>query len=133
MTPHSNKPQIKFFGQSFSTKTIHKPDGVSFLCISFFFWYSARTYFLFFQTTVTHRTTRDQEGNEERTVTHKLGDKEYSVITRVDKNGKQETIENLINMEENEIGKLFKNDEQRNFHFNEEKDPNWYLFDKFFK
>lgn len=87
----------------------------------------------FLKTVITHHTTHDQEGNEERTVTHKLGDKEYSVTTRVDKNGKQETIENLINMDENEIGKLFKNDKPGNFEFNQEKDPNWFLFDKFFK
>ncbi|KAJ8961202.1 hypothetical protein NQ318_008885 [Aromia moschata] len=49
-----------FFGQIRNVKTIKHPDG----------------------TIETHRTIKDNEGNEEVTVCHKIEDKEYCIIKK---------------------------------------------------
>lgn len=77
------------------------------------------------QTVESHRTVKDQHGNEERTVTRKLGDKEYTVTTKTDKDGKQETIENLVNMEEQEKEGFLKREPDK-------LPPDWFPFNKYF-
>lgn len=74
------KPKNFFFGASQTIRTIQNPDG----------------------SVETHRTTRDNEGNEETTVCHKIGNKEYCVIKKKDKYGKEEVSENFVNMNEND-------------------------------
>ncbi|XP_021360602.1 HCLS1-associated protein X-1-like isoform X2 [Mizuhopecten yessoensis] len=65
------------------------------------------------------RTVRDSEGGEEVTITRKQGSQAHSVITKTDKSGVQEKIENFTNMNENDISD-FNNrwnnkNEQRDF------------------
>lgn len=77
----------------------------------------------------------DQTGNKETTITKIRGDKEYSITTKTDKNGQQEIMENLVNMdEEDKESFLNKNkpiamlpDGKQNI------PPNWFPFDNFFK
>ncbi|XP_044268256.1 uncharacterized protein LOC123013647 isoform X2 [Tribolium madens] len=95
-----------FFGQSVTSKTVRNADG----------------------SIETHRTVRDNEGNEETTITRISGDKEYSITKRKDKEGKEEIIENLVNLDESEKDKFFP--QQR-------KPPEldnkpWPFFDRFF-
>uniref|UniRef100_A0A6P7GUW6 Uncharacterized protein LOC114341070 n=1 Tax=Diabrotica virgifera virgifera TaxID=50390 RepID=A0A6P7GUW6_DIAVI len=82
ITPH--EPQISkknfFYGTSQSMRTIVNPDG----------------------SIETHRTMRDNDGNEESTVCHKIGDKEYCVIKKKNKHGQEEVTENYTNMTEQE-------------------------------
>ncbi|KAF5281245.1 hypothetical protein FQA39_LY05131 [Lamprigera yunnana] len=75
------------FGKSVMSKTIINSDGAI----------------------ETHKTIQDQDGNKEVTITHKQGNKEHTVITRSDKNGVQEVVENLINLDENEKDTFMKN------------------------
>ncbi|KAK9882481.1 hypothetical protein WA026_021822 [Henosepilachna vigintioctopunctata] len=94
----------RFFGKSISTKTVMNPDG----------------------SIEIHKTVRDNEGNEETTVTRKIGNKEHSVIKKKDKSGKEEIIENFLNIDENDSNTLLSipdNSEHKK----------WFLFDKFFK
>ncbi|XP_060520107.1 uncharacterized protein LOC132698189 [Cylas formicarius] len=70
-TPH-------FFQQSVSVKSIRKPDG----------------------TIEIQQTIKSNDGAEETTITQRKGNKEYSVITRKDKHGQEEVVENLLNMED---------------------------------
>ncbi|XP_018324576.1 uncharacterized protein LOC108736600 [Agrilus planipennis] len=86
--PYRERPKFHFYGQSVTSRTIRRPDGV----------------------VETHRTVRDQEGNEETTITQKFGDKEYTVTTRVDKNGHKEIEENMVNIDESEKNQIFKQD-----------------------
>ncbi|XP_018577501.1 uncharacterized protein LOC108915840 [Anoplophora glabripennis] len=96
-----------FFGQSQSIKTIRNPDG----------------------SIETHRTVKDNKGNEETTVCQKIGDKEFCIIKKKDKYGKEEIIENLINMSEEEKNSLFKDKFPTEKHDGPKND----LFDKFFR
>lgn len=87
VSPYQRKPilpQIRSFGQSMSSKTIRRPDG----------------------TTEIHKTVRDSSGNEETVVTRQMGDKQYTVTVRTDKEGRQETCEEFINMDEQELPKF---------------------------
>ncbi|XP_056646641.1 uncharacterized protein LOC130451566 [Diorhabda sublineata] len=80
MPYEKQKPKSFFFGTSQSIRTIQNPDG----------------------SIETHRTTRDNEGNEETTVCHKIGNKEYCVIKKKNKYGKEEVSENFVNIDEKE-------------------------------
>ncbi|XP_050309287.1 HCLS1-associated protein X-1-like isoform X2 [Anthonomus grandis grandis] len=71
-----------FFNQSVQMKTIRNPDG----------------------SIEAHRIVTDSEGNQETTITKKLGEKEYTVLRKRDKEGKEEEHETLINMTEEEKG-----------------------------
>lgn len=126
-----SQPHIKTFtyGQTVSTKTVRKPDGVSFIKCALLFPFLNLTYNML-QTIETHRTLRDQQGNEETTITRRQGEKEYSITTRKDKDGKQEIIENLVNMDENDKDVFLKSTES--YGVRPEKPPNWFPFDRFF-
>lgn len=79
--PHKDQFSNSFFSsksQSFKLKTL--PDG----------------------TVQTESLAKDNEGNEEKTVCHKLHDKEYCIIQRRDKYGKEEVTEKFINISEDE-------------------------------
>lgn len=79
--PYHGQTQGNFFSsQSHSFRTIAHPDG----------------------TIETEKRVRDSSGNEETTVCHKLGSKEYCIIKRKNKNGEETVTENLTNMTENE-------------------------------
>jgi hypothetical protein len=54
---------------------------------------------LVLQTVEHHHTVRDSQGNEEITVTRQIGDKRYSVTTRIDSKGEKRQIENFVNIE----------------------------------
>ncbi|KAL1491132.1 hypothetical protein ABEB36_011774 [Hypothenemus hampei] len=77
--------QNRFFNQSVQVRTVRQPDG----------------------SVETHRTVRDSEGNEETTVTRKMGEKEYTIIKKRDKEGKEEIHENMINMTEQDKPSFF--------------------------
>lgn len=65
----------------------------------------------------TESTKRDNEGNEETTVCHKLGNKEYCVIRRKNKYGKEEISEKFINIsdeEKNDFSEAYKNPSPHN-------------------
>ncbi|EFA03397.1 HCLS1-associated protein X-1 [Tribolium castaneum] len=100
-------PRTRFFGQSVTSKTVRNPDG----------------------SIETHHTVRDNEGNEETTITRKVADKEYTITKRRDKEGKEEIIENLVNLDENEKDKFFP--QQRKLP--ELGNKPWPFFDQFFK
>lgn len=74
----------------------------------------------------------DKNGNKETTVNHKFGEKEYTITTKVDKNGKQEVIENFVNIDENEAKNLMARTNRNDVDLTE-RDPHWNLFEKFFK
>ncbi|KAJ8965713.1 hypothetical protein NQ317_000174 [Molorchus minor] len=97
-----------FFGKSTSMKTIKHPDG----------------------SIETHRSIRDNEGNEELTICRKMAEKEYCVIKKKDKNGKEEVTENFVNLNENEKNIFFKPKELPPV---ENKPQIFFPFDKFFK
>lgn len=78
----------------------------------------------------THRTVRDNEGNEETTITRKIGDKEHTVTKRRDKNGKEEIIENLVNLDEKDLDS-FLHKKLPEFQPPDVHKPS--IFDKFFK
>lgn len=59
-------------------------------------------------TVQTENVRKDQEGNEEKVVCHQLGIKQYCVIRRKDKYGKDEVTENFINISEEEKEKFSK-------------------------
>lgn len=110
LTPFQGQksPQFRMFGQSMSSKTFRRPDG----------------------TIETHQTRKDNEGNEETTITKQLGDKRYTLTIKTDKNGHQERIEDMVNLDEQELSK-FKGKWQQQ---ETESDLNrLFPFDKFFK
>lgn len=96
-------------------------------------------YIISFQSVEIHKTTRDSQGNEETTITRQMGDKQYTVTTRRDKSGKEERIEDMVNMDEKDIDgflgiwnrpKLPPPPSPSHSH----DDPNRYFpFDKYFK
>lgn len=49
------------------------------------------------------KTVRDSSGEEEVTVTRKLGNQSYSTTTKIDRNGVQEKVENFTNMDEKDV------------------------------
>ncbi|XP_022902923.2 HCLS1-associated protein X-1 [Onthophagus taurus] len=110
LTPYKppNQSIFKSFGQSMSSKTIRNSDG----------------------SIETQRTVKDSQGNQENVVTKKWGDKEYTVITRTDKDGKQVVTENLVNMDENELAGFLKS--SGNDRIEPKKPHNWFPFDKYF-
>ncbi|XP_066992295.1 HCLS1-associated protein X-1 [Anabrus simplex] len=69
------------YGQSIVSKTVRRPDG----------------------SVEHHRTVKDNKGNEETTVTRRIGDQSYSVTTKTKVNGEKEFIKNFINMDEDHI------------------------------
>lgn len=71
---------------------------------------------------------RDSQGNEETTIRRKVDDKEYTITKRRDKDGKEETIENLVNLDEKEVDKFFPKQDMPQLH----QQP-WPFFDRFFK
>lgn len=65
-------------------------------------------------------------------ITRQVGDKQYSVTTRKTKDGKEERIEDIVNMDEKDVSH-FLNQWQRPRHEPPHDDPNRYFpFDKFF-
>lgn len=82
---HDNH-RMFFSGQSHTFKTVTHPDG----------------------SIQTENVMRDSDGNEQRTVCHKLGIKEYCIIKRVNKDGIEEITENLVNIDENEKASFLK-------------------------
>ncbi|KAG1676033.1 hypothetical protein GQR58_014468 [Nymphon striatum] len=56
-----------------------------------------------------HRTVRDNQGNEESTVTKILGDKKYSVTEKKDASGVQETVETFVNVDEGSLPNFQEN------------------------
>ncbi|XP_017772709.1 PREDICTED: uncharacterized protein LOC108559852 [Nicrophorus vespilloides] len=71
-------PKSSFFGQSVITRTIAKPDG---------------------SIEMTRRIS-DHLGNEETSVTHRHGDQEHIIVTKIVKNGQSVTDEKLVTIEE---------------------------------
>lgn len=63
---------------------------------------------------------------------HRRGDKEYTITTKINKDGKQEIIENLVNMDENEARQLISNRKDDDNAFGPHNN-NWSFFDKYFK
>lgn len=90
-----------------------------------------------FQLIESHQTVRDSEGNEETIVTHKRGDKEYTRITKINKNGEREVKENFVNLDEGDLGKFLGSGSNAitddHAMIPEKKSPNWFPFDKYFK
>lgn len=85
-----------------------------------------------FQRTEITKIVKDNQGNEEKTVTYKFGDKEHTVVTRRDKDGKEEITENLVNMDSNDLNKLWMKDEKANDIAELKTPKTWFPFD-FFK
>lgn len=84
----------------------------------------------------THRTIKDRDGNEETTVTRKRGDQEYSVTTRKDKHGREEKVENYVNLKEEDIDEFLKKGLDKPlqpFDSVDKLPTNWFPFDQFFK
>ncbi|KAF5286356.1 hypothetical protein FQR65_LT12650 [Abscondita terminalis] len=75
------------FGQTTITKTFRNSDGI----------------------TEVYKSVKNHDGNREETVTRKQGDKEYTVVTKTDKNGIQEITENLLNLDDSEKEAFMKN------------------------
>ncbi|CAG9823394.1 unnamed protein product [Phaedon cochleariae] len=102
-------PQSKsfFYGTSHTMKTVTNPDG----------------------SVETHHTTRDNQGNEETTICHKIGEKEYCVMTKKDKSGKEEVTEQFVNMDASEKDLFLKSSKPKINSGTDGKFP----FDKFFK
>ncbi|XP_045470062.1 uncharacterized protein LOC123677535 isoform X2 [Harmonia axyridis] len=93
------KVTTRFFGKSISTKTITKADG----------------------SIEIHKTIRDNEGNEETTITKRIGDKEHTLIKKKDSTGKEEIIENFVNIDDTETL------------LNLPENKPWSFYDRFFK
>lgn len=68
----------------------------------------------------------DRQGNQETTVTRKFGDKEHTITTKIDKDGKKEVIENLVNMSESDAKQFLKQDGSL------DQPSDLSIFDKFF-
>jgi len=99
-----------FFNQSVQVKTVRKPDG----------------------SLETRKTMRDSQGNKETIITQKQGDKEYTIIKRVDKNGKEEIEEIMVNMDEKDKPALKQSEHcESSAPFGAYFDNT--MFDKFFK
>lgn len=83
------QPETRFFGQSVQYKSITNPDG----------------------SVEIQKIVRDNRGNEERTITRKIGDKEHTITIKKDKEGREERTEDLINMnmDSPEVGQLWGN------------------------
>jgi hypothetical protein len=109
VTPYHKEvvPRTHFFGQSVTSKTIRNPDG----------------------SIETHHTVRDNQGNEETTITRKIGDKEHSITKRRDKDGKEEIIENFVNLDEKDVKEFFPKQDR----LPEPHRQIWPFFDRFFK
>ncbi|GLV41536.1 uncharacterized protein CBL_06765 [Carabus blaptoides fortunei] len=108
LSPFQGQPQFRMFGQSISSQTVRRPDG----------------------TIETTQTRKDNNGNVETTITKQLNDKQYTLTIRTDKNGRQERIEDMVNLDENEVSKFTKNWDETQ----DETDLNrLFPFDKFFK
>lgn len=97
-----------FFGRSMTSKTIRNSDG----------------------SYETHKTVSDQDGNQEVTITRKQGDKEYTIITKSDKNGVAEVTENFVNLDESQKDSFLRNDKAKPIL---DRDYDGSLFSKFFK
>ncbi|XP_044752480.1 uncharacterized protein LOC123312226 [Coccinella septempunctata] len=74
----------KFFGKSISTKTVMNPDGSMEI----------------------HKTIHDNQGNQETTITKRIGDKEHTIIKRIDASGKEEVIENFVNIQQKDASNV---------------------------
>lgn len=79
ITPFQRKPEMRIFGQSVQYKTVRNPDG----------------------SVEVQKIVRDNIGNEERTITKKIGDKEHTITIKRDKDGREERTENFVNMDDN--------------------------------
>nr|CAD7571327.1 unnamed protein product [Timema californicum] len=106
-----------YFGQSVTSKTIRRPDG----------------------SVEHHRTVRNNQGQEETTVTRQIGDQSHSLTTQTDRNGVQQRVEKFVNLDE---GKLDEFENKWNKQYqpavpklsdDETRPHNWFPFDKFFK
>lgn len=77
----------------------------------------------------TEKIVTDSKGNEERTITRKFRDKEHTIVVKKDSEGREETTENIVNMDSNDPTQVWKN-----FDMGSEKHgglSDW--FSKFFK
>ncbi|KAK4879980.1 hypothetical protein RN001_008126 [Aquatica leii] len=112
LVPKQQTPTQTFsYGKSVVSKTITNSDGLI----------------------ETHKTIQDQNGNREETVTRKRGDKEYTVITRIDKNGVKEITENLVNIDESEKDTFYKNNTPGLIIDKNQQNLEESLFSKFFR
>nr|XP_023028952.1 uncharacterized protein LOC111517134 [Leptinotarsa decemlineata] len=110
MTPYERQtPQNFFYGKSQTMKTVVNPDG----------------------STETHSNVRDNDGNEEMSVCRRIGDKEYCIVRKRDKSGKEEVTEHFVNMDESEKD-IFSKPSGSNL-ITEEPSGSRFPFDKFFK
>lgn len=78
------QPRKSFNSRSYSVVRSHGPDG----------------------RVEEKRTSRDQDGNEEVTVTRSFGNQSHSVTIKTDKSGHEEKIENFNNMDEGDLSKF---------------------------
>ncbi|KAK7872989.1 hypothetical protein R5R35_004293 [Gryllus longicercus] len=74
------------FGRSMTSKTVSRPNGGI----------------------EHHKSVRDSSGNEEVTVTRSIGGQSYTITTKTDAQGKQERIENFVNMDEGDLKEFEK-------------------------
>lgn len=81
MEKYEPRVEIHTFGKSSFNKIVTNSDG----------------------TVEHHRTVRDSQGNEEITVTQQIGDKRYSVTTRIDSRGEKQQTENFVNIEKDDL------------------------------
>ncbi|XP_015108968.1 HCLS1-associated protein X-1 [Diachasma alloeum] len=79
--------KFRSFGQSIVSQTIRRPDG----------------------SIEEKRTTKDNEGNTETIIKHRMGDKTHTVVIKKDKNGVETQTENFENMDPNELNNFDKN------------------------
>ncbi|XP_011314801.1 HCLS1-associated protein X-1 [Fopius arisanus] len=79
--------KFRSFGQSIVSQTIRRPDG----------------------SIEERRTTKDNEGNSETIVKHRMGEKIHTVVIKKDKDGVETQTENFENMDPNELNTLDKN------------------------
>nr|CAH7714821.1 unnamed protein product [Callosobruchus chinensis] len=105
VTPYQKQSSTNFFyGKSKTMSTITHPDG----------------------SIETQECVRDNTGNEEVTSCRIFGDKQYCVIKKRDRNGKEEITEKLINMDEKEKEMLLQGSSPQN------RSPRDSIFDKIF-
>ncbi|XP_063989853.1 HCLS1-associated protein X-1 [Diachasmimorpha longicaudata] len=83
LTPSTSLNPFKYrsFGQSIVSQTIRRPDG----------------------SIEEKRTTKDNAGNTETIIKHRMGDKTHTVVIKRDENGVETQTENFENMDPNEL------------------------------
>ncbi|CAH1974703.1 unnamed protein product [Acanthoscelides obtectus] len=108
VTPYQPSSSSNFFyGKSQTMSTITHPDG----------------------SVETKQCIRDNAGNEEITTCRIFGEKQYCVIKKRDKSGREEVTEKLVNMDEKEKQLLLEGAPQLDISPSHPSDT---IFDKFF-